>query len=281
MKEIPPIFRRFWPQILYFCVTPAFFMTFVLLYHPAGICSFMDMGRGQLSFNVTISTCIILGLILITRIVFFVLRKVMKLDWSLYLSWCVGELFLCAAFLSLFFVLRYRGTIPYFDVLGRCLAIVASVLTYPYAVITMALALHKSGQRAVEAEAQLIRFQDENKRVKLVISSAAVLFIMARENYVQIFYLDSERIKDYVLRTSMKGIEELITRHGLVRSHRSYFVNPAHIDVLRKDREGQVVAQLDVPASAAPASYGISSSEGAVTIPVSKRYADALSAVLG
>jgi len=281
MKEIPPIFRRFWPQILYFCVPPAFFMAFVLLYRPERICSFIDMGRGMLSFNVTISTCIIFGLILLTRITFFLLRKVAKMDWPLYIAWCCGELFLCAAFLSLFFVLRYKGDIPYFDVLGRCLAIVASVLTYPYAVITMAFALHKSGQRAAEAEAELIRFQDENKRVKLVIATSAVLFIMARENYVQIFYLDGERIKDYILRTSMKGIEDLITRHGLVRSHRSYFVNPSHIEVLRKDKEGQVVALLDIPSSAAPASYGISSSEGAVTIPVSKRYADELSAVLG
>lgn len=281
MKEIPPIFRQFWPQILYFCVPPLFFMTFVLLYRPEGICTLMDMGRGALSFNVTIATCIIFGLILLTRVTFFLLRRVMKLGWSLYLSWCLGELFLCAAFLSLFFVLRYRGSIPYFDVLGRCLAIVSSILTYPYAVLTMAFALHKSGERAVEAEAELIRFQDENKRVKLVISTSAVLYIMARENYVQIFYLDGERIKDYVLRTSMKGIEELITRHGLLRSHRSYFVNPSHIEVLRKDREGQVAALLDVHASAAPASYGLSSSEGAVTIPVSKRYAEAIAAALG
>lgn len=281
MREIPPVFRRFWPQILYFCVPAVFFMAFVLLYRPSGMCAFMDMGRGALPFNVTISGSIIFGVILMARLVFYLLRGRMKMDWPLYVSWCVGELFLCAAFLSLFLVLRYRGDVPYFDVLGKCMAIVAATLSYPYAVLTMALALRRSEEDQAAADQTLMRFQDENKRVKLVIASSAVLYIMARENYVQVFYLDGERVKDYVLRASMKGIEELATRHGLLRSHRSYFVNPSHIKVLRKDREGQVAALLDVPASAASATRGVSSSGGSVTIPVSKRYADALSSILG
>ena len=281
MREIPPVFRRFWPQILYFCVPMAFFMAFVLLYRPSGMSTFMDMGRGALSFNVTISGSIIFGVILMARLVFYLLRDRMKMDWTLYISWCVGELFLCAAFLSLFLVLRYKGDVPYFDVLGKCMAIVAATLCYPYAVLTMALALRRRETVPSETEAGLMRFQDENKREKLVIASSAVLYIMARENYVQVFYLDGERVRDYVLRTSMKGIEDLAMRHGLLRSHRSYFVNPSHIRVLRKDREGQMVALLDVQSSAAPAAYGAGSSAGAVTIPVSKRYADALSSVLG
>ncbi|MCQ2146547.1 MAG: LytTR family transcriptional regulator [Bacteroidales bacterium] len=256
-------------------------MAFILLYKPAGIIHFFDMGKGALSFNVSITTCIIFGVLILTRIAFFTLRRVMKLNWDLYVTWCVGELFLCSAFLSLYFVLRYRGTIPYFDVLGVCMAIVFSTIIYPFAVLTMGLALNKSGMRAAAEQDDLIRFQDENKRVKLVIATSAVLFISARENYVQIYYMDGERIKDYVLRTSMKGIEELITKHGLVRSHRSYFVNPTHIEVLRKDREGQTVALLDVPAYAAGTSTGINTSEGSVSIPVSKRYADALTSMLG
>ena len=280
MKGIPVIFRKFWPQMLYFSVVPVFFVAFVLLYKPASICSFLDMDRGQLSFNVTISACIIFGVLLGFRLAFYLLRRAMDLEWDLYITWCIAEMFVCSAFLSLYFVLRYRGAIPYFDVLGYCLAIVFSILVYPYIAVTMSLALNKSGERALAGDDDLIRFQDENKRVKLVIASSAVLYIMARENYVQIFYLDGERIKDYVLRTSMKGIEELITSKGLTRSHRSYFVNPKHIEVLRRDKDGQMVALLDVPASAAPLSSGISISSGAVSIPVSKRYIDAIASIL-
>ena len=280
MTQIPPIFRRFWPQIIYFLLPPVFFVAFVLLYKPDGICRFMDMDRGLLSFNVTISACIIFGVLLLSRLLFFLLRRAMKVEWDLYVTWCLAEMFFSASFLSLYFVLRYHGAIPYFDVLGRCLAIVFSIVMYPYLVLTLALALNKSGQRALEREDDLIRFQDDHKRVKLVIASSAVLYIMARENYVQIYYLDGERIKDYVLRTSMKGIEDLITSHGLTRSHRSYFVNPKHIEVLRRDKEGQMVALLDVPASAAPLSSGINVSSGAVSIPVSKRYIDAITAIL-
>ena len=280
MNRIPPIFHKFWPQLLHFVVPPVFFVAFVLLYRPDSICSFMDMGRGLLSFNVTISACIIFGVIFSFRLIFFLLRRAMNMEWDLYVVWCIAEMFVSASFLSLYFVLRYKGSIAYFDVLGRCLALVFSILVYPYMGITMGLALNKSGERAREREDDLIRFQDDHKRVKLVIASSAVLYIMARENYVQIYYLDAERIKDYILRTSMKGIEDLITSKGLVRCHRSYFVNPKHIEVLRRDREGQMVVLLDVPASAAPLSSGINVSSGAVSIPVSKRYIDEITSIL-
>ena len=54
--------------------------------------------------------------------------------------------------------------------------------------------------------------------------------------------------------------------HGLVRCHRSYFVNPAHVELLKKDASGYALAQLDC--------------EGAKNIPVSKKYYDALVSLL-
>ena len=35
----------------------------------------------------------------------------------------------------------------------------------------------------------------------------------------------------------MRAIEELCLENGLVRCHRSFFSNPPHIKVLRKDQE--------------------------------------------
>ena len=52
----------------------------------------------------------------------------------------------------------------------------------------------------------------------------------------------------------------------MVRCQRSFFVNPQHVKVLRKDKQGVVVAELDV--------------NGADTIPVSPKYYDALERML-
>ena len=55
-------------------------------------------------------------------------------------------------------------------------------------------------------------------------------------------------------------------RHGLVRCHRSYFVNPAHVELLKKDESGYALAHLDC--------------DGAKNIPVSKKYYDSLVSLL-
>ena len=112
----------------------------------------------------------------------------------------------------------------------------------------------------------LMRFRDQQKQVKLIIASAAVLYVEAKENYVLIRYKDGDVLKEYTLRSSMVALEELMRKHGLVRCQRSYYINPVHVKVLRKDKEGSISAELTTPNQKA--------------IPVSPRYYDALAAML-
>ena len=56
----------------------------------------------------------------------------------------------------------------------------------------------------------------------------------------------------------MKSIETLCAKNSLVRCHRSYFVNPSHIKMLRKDENGLVFADIDTPET--------------TSVPVTKRY---------
>jgi DNA-binding LytR/AlgR family response regulator len=108
----------------------------------------------------------------------------------------------------------------------------------------------------------LMRFVDNTQRVKLMIASSAVQYIKAEENYVHICYLEGERLKEYPLRASMKSLEELMHKHGLIRCQRSYYINPQHIKVLRRDKEGMITAELTNP--------------HLKPIPVSPRYYDEL-----
>jgi DNA-binding LytR/AlgR family response regulator len=78
--------------------------------------------------------------------------------------------------------------------------------------------------------------------------------------------MEGEKQKDYSLRQSMRGIEELMERHGIIRCQRSYFVNPRHVTVLRRDKEGFIQAELDIPNSK--------------PVPVSPKYYEQLSNLL-
>ena len=57
-----------------------------------------------------------------------------------------------------------------------------------------------------------------------------------------------------------------LRKHGIIRCQRSFFVNPRHVTALRKDKEGLIIAELDV--------------QGVRTIPVSPNYYDNLSKLL-
>ena len=98
-----------------------------------------------------------------------------------------------------------------------------------------------------------------------MVACDAVLYVQSDENYLKICYLEYGEMKFYSLRNTMKRVEETCLKGGLVRCHRSYFVNSARVQALQKDKEF-TYAVLDVP--------------NAHRVPVSKNYYDSLAALL-
>lgn len=269
MHNLPRIFFTLPAIILYVAVCPIFFLIFSLVYNPFGMMQTLDMGYDLSTMNILIMFCIILAVLVGMRTAFYFLRKLKRFTWAHFILWCIGECLVAALFLSLYLKLMFGPMYPYFTVIGKfCICWVYSIMIYPYVIITLAydVVAHREVARSkIEAaeDSSLVRFYDQFGKLKLMIAQSSVLFIEAKENYVDINYLDSGRAKSYVLRASMRSLEENAERHGLVRCQRSFFVNPIHVRVLRKDKEGAMFAELDTA--------------GIKDIPVSKRYVDKLS----
>ena len=149
---------------------------------------------------------------------------------------------------------------------GLCLFINLIVLSLPYVIISLSVVASEANDVNEPSEGGLIRFYDNTQKLKLVVAADAVMYVKAEENYVRIKYLENGMIKDYVLRNTMKSLEPTLQKYGMVRCQRSFFVNPKHVKVLRKDKQGVVVAELNV--------------SGADTIPISPKYYDALERML-
>ena len=64
----------------------------------------------------------------------------------------------------------------------------------------------------------------------------------------------------------MKALEETLAKRGLVRCHRSYFINPAYIKIVHRDSAGIIVAELK--------------QENYESIPISRKYQDAITRLL-
>jgi DNA-binding LytR/AlgR family response regulator len=146
---------------------------------------------------------------------------------------------------------------------------VSLTLVIPYVIMALSLRLYEYHNKIEDESSNAshrMRFYDDRHNLKIVLTSDSILYITAEENYVNIYYTDNDKVKSYVLRSSMKALDELCQDHGLIRCHRSYYVNPLHVKVLRKDKEGIVYAELDA--------------RDMMHIPVTKRYYDRLSEML-
>ncbi|MBQ4476560.1 MAG: LytTR family transcriptional regulator DNA-binding domain-containing protein [Bacteroidales bacterium] len=219
-----------------------------------------------MAFNTTMLFCILFGVLLISRLLLYVLRRFFVPTWLAYSLWIFGEVLVASLFMALYVTLMYHGEYPYFDVVGLCLFFNLIVLSLPYVIISLSVVASEANDVGEPSEGGLIRFHDNTQKLKLVVAADAVMYVKAEENYVRIKYLENGVIKDYVLRNTMKSLEPTLQKYGMVRCQRSFFVNPKHVKVLRKDKQGVVVAELNV--------------SGADTIPVSPKYYDALERLL-
>ena len=269
MSTLPKYFFR-WPAVILSMTIPAvFFLVFTIVYDPFGLVALLDMERGLFALNISILFAIILVLDSGLRTAFHFFRKAKNFTWAKYISWCIGEIILAAIFASLYVSLISAGEYPYFEALFRiCLPKLFMILIFPYVILSLGFAIAGSAE-SEEARAagdeSLIRFYDAYHKPKLVIAVKAILYIKADENYMSIWYSENGRPVKYSLRAPMNSIEDSCTRHGLVRCQRSYFVNPEHVTILRK-QQGWIFADLDM--------------EGVPSIPVSKRYYDKLANLL-
>ena len=225
---------------------PLFWLSFVLLYQPQMWVKLLDMETASLNFNATIIMCILLGVVLISRGILLAVHNTLRMNWSRIIQWELCEVLAMSMFAALYVTLMYHGEYPYFHVVGKCLYALLLTLVYPYLVLNLAFAYVGEKEKEVVDES-LMRFVDSTQKLKLMMASSAVLYVEADENYVHVRYMEGERVKDYPLRTSMKSLEELMQKHGLLRCQRSYYINPNHIKVLRRDKEGVISAELDVP----------------------------------
>lgn len=87
-----------------------------------------------------------------------------------------------------------------------------------------------------------IMLHDNNGALKLVINLESLYFIESDDNYIKVWYQDSNaEIIQYMLRCRLKTVEESFSGSDLVRCHRKYIVNMRKVDVLSHSKDGYVI----------------------------------------
>lgn len=264
MKGIVREFYCFKGQVAHFIVLPLFYLLFVLLFNPFALCDYLDMGRDLTQFNLLMLTSIIFLVTLVTRIVLWLLRDAIHLTVWHYLLWVAGELILCSAFCALYLSLMAKD--PFFAKFVVCIGELTSILVFPYSLLALSFTVKGLIEGEGQDDGNIVKFRDETQKLRFAVSAADLLYVEAHENYAYVFFVDNGRVRQQKIRSTMKRLEEVLERHGLVRCQRAYIVNPLHVKNVRRDEAGFVFADLDTP--------------GTPAIPVSRTYYDRLTSIL-
>lgn len=257
---------------LIFCLlAPIFVMLFVVIYDPTfGLSAeHYDFVNDNKGFCLPIICAIELLVLLVSRAILcfgVVRRRISELE---FLAWQAVEFVVVCLFVDLFLSLYLH--IDYFNLLPRILLVSFAINLFPYAFywvfvermdrdarIADAYALMTKMRSPGEHNEGMIRFVDDKGNTKLMVGAERVITIESAGNYITIQYDDDGKLMRYSLRNTLKSIEQVCNANGLVRCHRSFFVNLNKVKIIRRTPEG-VVAEIDHP--------------GVNNIPVSKTYA--------
>ncbi len=257
--------NSFWGHII---GLPLLVLGMFLLYCPFAFKNY-DITFSSYSFHTTMTVSIILLVMIVARLAMMFINKKNPFKQRQYYFACLFEIIFASGFTGLYLWLFDKKAQAYFLYFGYAFIylvvpmVIAYIILYQhFTILEKEEALDEAGKMG---QNEKIRFLDERGNVKLIVAQASILYIQSDENYLRIYYLDEGKLNNYLLRSSMKRIEEMCAKNGLIRCHRSYFVNKDHVQVLQKDKEF-TYAILDVPTAA--------------HIPVSKNYYDQVSAIL-
>lgn len=263
------------PNLLFCIALPAYSILFVTI-----INSTLYLYNGwhnSWDNNASLSLLIIAAIELVTvtasRCLFCFTPLPRSLNKNEYIAWLLIEMVVCSLFIGLFLSI-FRQT-PYLDLLPRIMLSYFCFNFFPYILFWVGMLHFDTSLQLAETEKELeelrkgaerndagmVRFCDEKGNTKLVASADRVIALESAGNYVNILYDDNGKLVRYSLRNTLKGVEKVCSSNGLVRCHRSYFVNLNKIKIIRRTAGG-VYAEMDVP--------------NANNIPVSKTYAPEL-----
>jgi hypothetical protein len=212
--------------------------------------------------------CIIsAALLLASRLLLYKIGKKTAPTYLGYIIWCLVE----ALLISLLYTFGFQKQFQ-LPVFGMTLAKTVFVLAPPHIMSALYFSMQEkdnvirlmnygnvvTDETFTAQNSQKITLFDNNGVMKLSVSAYNLYFIESDDNYIKVWYRDNNgTMKQYMLRCKLKTVEESFADSDLVRCHRQYIVNMAHVAMLYRLKDSYEL-RLDI--------------EGMDPIPVTKTY---------
>jgi hypothetical protein len=93
----------------------------------------------------------------------------------------------------------------------------------------------------IKKNESLIPLRDYKNKVKITLDFNLILYVKSTENYIQTFYFQNNKLKNILIRNTIKTIETELKPYGILRSQRSFLVNKSQILSIEKINSKQVI----------------------------------------
>ena len=243
--------------------TTVYSLVFINIFRPFNSETWIP-GINNLNYFLYSSLMVVIGLALISisRVVMYFFVKKISIGYWEYLIWILGEITILAGFYV--FIAHKVGFIDnyieenqikiyseaVFEIYRKAVANTTWMLLIPYIISYLYLynehlvrnVIAKLNENANSVQSQtdkkeqsLIHFKDDRNEVRFSITTDKIAYIESSDNYCKIFYINNDKLQDFILRTSLKKLQEELKDTAIQRCQRSYMVNFEHVVSLRRD----------------------------------------------
>jgi hypothetical protein len=235
--------------------TAAFALIFINIYAPFGVKYWFNVTKWELLAYSSIITLTGVLVVVVSRLMMFKVCKRKRIAVWHYLLWSIAEIFFMALFYALSekFILNDQIFFP--DILKASIQNTALVIILPYSTLWLYFSwrekkeqLEYLSQQPIpnDSNKNMIAFHDEKGGLRISVKTENLLYLEAADNYVNIFYLNKEKVFRFMLRNTLKQLEEKFKNTEVIRCHRSFMVNFDKIKVIKKEKDG-LQLEFDVP----------------------------------
>lgn len=273
-KEIPAFIYKKKNIISMLIFTAVFALVFINAYKPFAVQQWYS-GVGDTHILVGSSLLILLGVVVVavSRMVMYRFSARHKILYWQFIVWVLCEIVVMASsYMGLSYAVEPHQS--FWPVMLCSLRNTALIIAIPYIISLLYFSYREKSEKVRKLEQEkdepkqqtgdqaIYAFCDARGEMKLSVKRQNLLYLESEDNYVNIWYLNKGKVEHYLLRNTMKRLEEYFNGTKVMRCHRSYMVNFDNVSLIRRDRDGAI--------------YVVLTADGVADIPVTPTYADSV-----
>ncbi|TRX72137.1 LytTR family DNA-binding domain-containing protein [Carboxylicivirga sp. M1479] len=258
--------------------TATFALVFINIYQPFDVSNWFEISKLELFLYSSLVILTGVLVVVISRIIMYHRAKRGKhISIGRYLLSIAIEIICMSLFYTLYELIILHDPRTFEEAFKVSILNTALVLLIPYTVSWLFFAwmdnkekleaLEEGDIDTIKPEVNgMVMFNDDKGTMRLSIKQDDLLYLQGADNYVTIYYSHQQKQEKFLLRNTLKKLEDTLKPLNIIRCHRSYMVNFRKVKMIERTKDG-----LRIKLNTQPL----------VEIPVSKTYTESIFQLFG